>query len=51
MLRKSQEQLINHKLFEKQLLQMDKQYLHWIVSDGTQKMTLLIGGFDFYWNR
>ena len=51
MLRKSQEQLINHKLFEKQLLQMDKQYLHWIVSDGTQKMTLLIGGFESYWNK
>ena len=51
MLRKSQEQLINHKLFEKQLLQMDKQYLHWMVSDGTQKMTLLIGGFESYWNK
>lgn len=51
MLRKSQEQFINHKLFEKQLLQMDKQYLHWIVSDGTQKMTLLIGGFESYWNK
>ena len=31
--------------------QMDKQYLHWIVSDGTQKMTLLIGGFESYWNK
>lgn len=51
MLRKPQEEFINHKLFEQQLSQMDKQYLYWIVSDGTQHMTLLIGGFETYWNK
>jgi hypothetical protein len=48
-LKKPNDELINHKLFEKQLLQMDSKYLHWIVSDGTQKMTLFIGGYERYW--
>lgn len=30
MLRKSEEELKNHRLFEEQLSQMDKQYLHWM---------------------
>lgn len=42
MLRKPNDELINHKLFEKQILKMKSKYLHWIVSDGTQKMTLMI---------
>lgn len=49
MLRKSDNELDNHKLFEKQILQMDSKYLHWIVSDGTQKMTLMVGGYEEYW--
>lgn len=49
MLRNSNDELVNHKLFENQILNMDVKYLHWIVSDCTQKMTLLIGGYEQYW--
>jgi hypothetical protein len=49
MLRKPDDELANHKLFEKHILQMDSKYLNWIVSDGTQKMTLIVGGYEQYW--
>ena len=45
MLRDASEEYRNHKLFEKKLMHMDEKYLHWIVSDGTQKLTLLTGGY------
>lgn len=48
-MKNSNDELINHKLFEKQILMMDYKYLHWIVSDATQKMTLIIGGYEPYW--
>ena len=50
MLRDASEEYRNHKLFEKKLMHMDEKYLHWIVSDGTQKLTLLTGGYEAYWN-
>lgn len=49
MLRKPDDELANHKLFEKHILQMDSKYLHWIVSDATQKLTLIAGGYEDYW--
>ncbi len=51
MLRKAHQLLLNHKRFEKQLLNMEPKYLHWIVSDGTQKLTLIVGGYEKYWNN
>mgnify|MGYP005772592165 FL=1 len=50
MLRDPDRELLNHKQFEKQLLNMEPKYLHWIVSDGTQKLTLIVGGYEKYWN-
>lgn len=49
LLRKSNDELLNHKKFENQLSLMDKKYLFWIVSDATQKLTLLKGGYEQYW--
>lgn len=49
MLRNADDELTNHKLFEKQILEMNPKYLHWIVSDGTQQMTLIVGGYEQYW--
>lgn len=51
MLRKSEEQYENHKLFDAHLLKMDEKYLHWLTSDVTQKMTLSIGGYEQFWNE
>ena len=51
MLRSPDRELLNHKQFEKQLLNMEPKYLHWIVSDGTQKLTLIVGGYEKYWNN
>lgn len=50
MLRNSEQEFINHKQFEKLLFNMEPKYLHWIVSDGTQKLTLIVGGYERYWN-
>lgn len=38
---KPKRELENHKRFEDLLLKMDPKYLHWMVSDGTQKLTLI----------
>ena len=51
MLRNADCELLNHKEFEKQLSYMDSKYLHWIVSDATQKLTLIVGGYERYWNE
>lgn len=48
-LRKPEEEYTNHLLFERHLDGMDALYLPWIVSDGTQKMTMLLGGREQYW--
>lgn len=48
-LRWPEEELANHRLFERHLDGMDALYRPWIVSDGTQKMTLLLGGHEQYW--
>ena len=50
MLRNPELELLNHKQFEKHLLNMEPKYLHWIVSDGTQKLTLIVGEYEKYWN-
>jgi len=50
-LRKSKLEYKNHKVFEQKILSMDKKYLHWLVSDGTQKLTLYIGGYEEFWNE
>lgn len=50
LLRNPKRELENHKRFEDLLLKMDPKYLHWMVSDGTQKLTLILGGCESYWN-
>ena len=49
-MRRADEELQNHKLFFKQLSSMEEKYLPWIVSDATQCMTLLAGGYETFWN-
>lgn len=51
MLRWADDEYKNHKLFEKQILSMDPKYIHWLVSDATQKLTLIKGGYEEYWNE
>lgn len=41
----------NHQLFGKLVLSMDPKYIHWLVSDATQKLTLIKGGYEKYWNE
>jgi hypothetical protein len=50
LLRKSEEQYENHRLFEKHILNMDKKYLHWLTSDNTQTKALYVGGYEQFWN-
>lgn len=30
---------------------MDEKYLHWLTSDGTQKLNLYYGGYERFWNE
>ena len=52
MLRKSEEQYVNHFNFCKLLDIMDVKYKLWSVCDATQRFTLELGGFgDFWWEH
>ena len=51
LMRKQEEQYANHQLFEKHILSMDEKYLHWLTSDGTQKLNLYEGGHEQFWNE
>ena len=51
MLRKADEELINHKKFEKQIKSMDALYLPWLVCDATQRLNLICGGYKKYWDE
>lgn len=49
MLRNCEEIYSNHLKFQNRLSDMPKQYLFWSVSDGTQKLTLELGGYSEFW--
>lgn len=51
MLRMPEEEMENHKEFEKQVLKMNPKYLYWPVTDSTQRATLYLGGYKEYWDR
>lgn len=42
---------MNHKIYENHILKIDTKYLHWTVSGGTQKLTLIKDGYDDFWYR
>ncbi len=39
----------NHRLFEAHVQTMPAMYRLWLVSDGTQRLTLELGGYDDFW--
>lgn len=43
--------LANHRLFDAHVRGMDAGYLHWPVSDATQKLTLYSGGYGQFWDE
>lgn len=52
LMRKCEQIYANHFKFAERLFGMEKKYLFWCVSDGTQKLTLELGGHaDFWWDN
>jgi len=50
-LRRANSEHANHKRFEHHVVMTGEKYLHWPVCDGTQKLTLYIGGHGRYWDE